>query len=259
MLIASRVKEWVEPLLYRIIFLCPTFSVLDRISFTAQILHHVLATKPPGFLQKSVRHLFIDPSLEVSGFTGILAACDRATDLFVCFTSKGDVRRLSSFRCLQRLAISVTNLLDLVEMDETVVRNLTHLELMRTFHYFNLDGDANPSDLAKCLSSIPQLTHIAFNSLPTTPVYSTLCVNPRIQCIVCVALEPSGLARAGLLPNDNRFLCIDRTDFREDWLRGAEGGQDYWRLAETFIAAKRAGKVDRAVYSISDDDDSWNN
>jgi hypothetical protein len=36
-------------------------------------------------------------------------------------------------------------------------------------------------------------------------------------------------------------------DFRADWLRGANTGNDYWVLAEAFIAAKREGKVGRKL------------
>jgi hypothetical protein len=46
------------------------------------------------------------------------------------------------------------------------------------------------------------------------------------------------------LIHDSRFVCIDQQgNRREAWLRGIDGGQDYWTLAENFIVARRAGHV----------------
>ncbi|KAJ7880868.1 hypothetical protein B0H13DRAFT_2345410 [Mycena leptocephala] len=42
------------------------------------------------------------------------------------------------------------------------------------------------------------------------------------------------------------FVSIEETtDFRLDWLRGADTRKDYWALAERFIVARRAGKCNR--------------
>ncbi|KAK7026386.1 hypothetical protein R3P38DRAFT_2949538 [Favolaschia claudopus] len=50
---------------------------------------------------------------------------------------------------------------------------------------------------------------------------------------------------------DDRFVVLRQIRWFEDWLRGAIIGEDYWALADRFIAAKRAGKVDRSCYHIS--------
>jgi hypothetical protein len=43
-------------------------------------------------------------------------------------------------------------------------------------------------------------------------------------------------------------VCIQQDkDFRVDWLRGVHSGEDYWALADAFIAAKRAGRVERTL------------
>jgi hypothetical protein len=52
------------------------------------------------------------------------------------------------------------------------------------------------------------------------------------------------------LADDSRFVCINpETDFRVEWLRGAQTGNDYWVFADSFIAARRAGEVDRELKS----------
>jgi hypothetical protein len=45
--------------------------------------------------------------------------------------------------------------------------------------------------------------------------------------------------------DDARVVCIRQTNFRADWIRGAATGEEYWALANAFIAAKHAEKVDR--------------
>lgn len=45
---------------------------------------------------------------------------------------------------------------------------------------------------------------------------------------------------------DSRFLCLlQNSNYRADWLRGAYWGENHWVLADKFILARRAGKVDR--------------
>jgi hypothetical protein len=66
-------------------------------------------------------------------------------------------------------------------------------------------------------------------------------------CIVALSLRSGTLENARALADDDiRFVCIrQERPFRVDWLCGIGGGEDYWALAETFIAARRTGKVDR--------------
>jgi hypothetical protein len=91
--------------------------------------------------------------------------------------------------------------------------------------------------------------------------------NMRLRCIVFFTLSETHLDS-----DDTRVLGIHQTNFRVDWLRGAATGEDYWALADAFIAAKHAGKVDRrrcrfrcglnshkfigSLYSIFDTDES---
>ncbi|KAJ7301551.1 hypothetical protein DFH08DRAFT_827425 [Mycena albidolilacea] len=73
----------------------------------------------------------------------------------------------------------------------------------------------------------------------------TLCVHPLhgIRCIVCIDLGSDTIF--ALVQQEERFLCIEHgLPFIDDWLRGTDSGQHYWDLAETFLAARRAGKID---------------
>ncbi|KAJ7906692.1 hypothetical protein B0H13DRAFT_2662708 [Mycena leptocephala] len=77
MLIAWRVKDWVEPLLYRVILLDSGAVSKDMQGFptlTPEILRRVIASRPPEFVQSVVKHLFLWAPHRNNVDT-ILAAC----------------------------------------------------------------------------------------------------------------------------------------------------------------------------------------
>ncbi|KAJ6571217.1 hypothetical protein B0H19DRAFT_1255207 [Mycena capillaripes] len=81
----------------------------------------------------------------------------------------------------------------------------------------------------------------------------------QLRCIVAVTQNGEGYPEtnmefARVLSEDDRFVWIGQTNYWNDWVRGAIGGEDYWALADAFIAARRAGRVDRSQYAISDAD-----
>ncbi|KAF7369482.1 hypothetical protein MVEN_00277900 [Mycena venus] len=59
MLVARCVKEWVEPLLYRIIALGPYGTVTGNPCFTDNIISSAIHQKPPTFFHSAVRHLML--------------------------------------------------------------------------------------------------------------------------------------------------------------------------------------------------------
>ncbi|KAJ7868505.1 hypothetical protein B0H13DRAFT_1573477, partial [Mycena leptocephala] len=159
MLIAWRVKEWVEPLLYRVILLSSSLKSREISGFpvfTADILLRVIASKPPGFLQNAVRNMLLDYEAgRPSDVDAILTACNCVTNLF---QSSTNVRALQH---LQRLAISWDEaFLDysVVDNPSSFLNNLTHLELR--------DGDwyrESVDHVCAQVALIPSLTHISFN------------------------------------------------------------------------------------------------
>lgn len=86
-----------------------------------------------------------------------------------------------------------------------------------------------------------RLTSIAISVLPSkSVVIETLRADPRLECIVFLVNGPP-LVVDTAFEADVRLVCL-RYDinYRIDWLRGA-----YWKVAHTFIAAKRAGTIKR--------------
>ncbi|KAJ7896896.1 hypothetical protein B0H13DRAFT_1884866 [Mycena leptocephala] len=87
--------------------------------------------------------------------------------------------------------------------------------------------------------------HVAFNTIPSsTALHAGLLANARLQCIIFLTLDMYQMTEVRPHAEVVRFVWIAQTDFHFDWLQDAATGDDYWTLAEAFIAAKQAGNVD---------------
>ncbi|KAJ6534267.1 hypothetical protein B0H19DRAFT_1185649 [Mycena capillaripes] len=266
MLVARRVKHWVEPLLYRVLFLPITedweshdWEMYGVPAIPVDTLMTALAHKPPWFFASAVRHILIDydlAKLSVSTVKTILAACPQVANLFDRSVFGADAEVLEGFQCLRRLAIDASGAGNiLMDFRAPIFRNVTHLELLDDW---NLEDPDLGSRLCGKLGLIPHLTHVAFNAFLNSTAFSTgIRADTRLNCIVFFHSGLLFVDEHRLLSDDARFVCMQQTDWRLDWLRGTDGGDDYWALADAFIAVKRAGKIDRSIYSISDTDHSW--
>ncbi|KAJ6572437.1 hypothetical protein DFH09DRAFT_1461921 [Mycena vulgaris] len=267
MLIARHVKEWVEPLLYRIIFLsarndldgCPPFSV-DR-------LVDQIEQKPAAFFEKAVHHLFLDNlnvtsehTLPESALATILSACCGVTDIFMNVSTAPTLPLLGRITSLRRLGASMNKLFYGIPVDFThgLFRHLTHLEV------FDSVGDSEV--LWDGLSLIPNLTHFGFHSESLLAISGRVMQTcPKLQYLVFVVLFEGDVMfeevqhRCGDLADDPRFVVTIRSDFRTEWQLGAYRGTDFWYRCEEFVARKRARQVDRLQYfcgTVSDDEDT---
>ncbi|KAJ6571128.1 translation elongation factor [Mycena capillaripes] len=85
------------------------------------------------------------------------------------------------------------------------------------------------------LPLMPSLTHVALHHLPydsTELFYAALRGDILLEGIVFLSRSTEERQRARVFADDSRF-----------------NGDDFWALADSFIAARRAGKIDRARYS----------
>ncbi|KAF7369649.1 hypothetical protein MVEN_00295900 [Mycena venus] len=237
--IAWRVKLWYFP--DRTSSVSPLDTLLNKIS-----------TESGSLVLSSVRHIFLEleQDQKISVVDAILTACPHVTNIFVFDNPTPEyLPILSRLPRLLRLATDLPPLFSpgVIDFGAPLFRNLTHLEL--------IDGSR---DLPADLTVMPNLTHIAFNvDSGIAALHAQIQANTQLRCIAF--LRRSGFAEISPIPEDARFLCIQQTNFRADWLRGATIGVDYWELADAFIAAKQAGKIDRSQYCISDTDrdPSW--
>ncbi|KAJ7831139.1 hypothetical protein B0H14DRAFT_3713999 [Mycena olivaceomarginata] len=261
-LMACRVKGWVEPLLYRVVILSSSSALRKELGFpifTVDILPRTIATKPPQFLQNSVQHLFLEAHLVPLELAAICAECNKVLNLFDCSTfATLDLDILGGLKHLRSLALGLDDFLRCCNIEGTrsLLGKITHLEL------FDTTGSERMENLAACFHLMPRLTHLALASISFgVPLQTALRDNKNIQWILFLVSDsvvPQEPESPGVLAEDDRFVCVDQgAHWRQDWLRGADTGESYWALADAFIAARRKGTVDRSRYRISTPDTSW--
>ncbi|KAJ7167919.1 hypothetical protein C8R46DRAFT_1094516 [Mycena filopes] len=233
-LVAHRVKIWVEPLLYRVIFLS-RFPTLDpAVAVSAEVLCRTIRQKPADFLRKSVHHLYIEHSLAERD--SVLAACTGTRDLFLGFNVTPDLSRLSAMSDLRRLTAEFDLLFPgcPVDFSHPAFRNLTHLEIL------DRASERDARTWARVPQCIPNLTHLAFNDFGFCPIFGPLVrVSRTLECLVFLCADEAEIAAAHAIVGDPRFVATGEVDFSLDWQRGARGGQDYWARAMESIAKLR--------------------
>ncbi|KAJ7029443.1 hypothetical protein C8F04DRAFT_40345 [Mycena alexandri] len=255
MLIAWRVKSWIEPQLYRMVSSTHPRSAQLPVA-PLDILSRDLAHKCPSVF-RGVKHLFLYTAKDTSKVDAVLAACPSITDLFLYVPIRGSLPMLASMPSLRRLVIQPRTLLAF-DPDHPIFCSVTHLELLE------ISTSAEAEDVCTKLAMMPKLTHLALNSIE---IYHALIPSleafDHLRCMIMLSSEERREMEVDEIPapltEDDRFLWIGQThaDSYEDWLRSAHTGETYWAVADAFIAARRAGKIDRSCYSICDEDRSW--
>ncbi|KAJ6505084.1 hypothetical protein C8R45DRAFT_544196 [Mycena sanguinolenta] len=247
MLVAGRVKFWVEPLLYRVVYLNDSTTSelrdLDLPTFAVDAPEQ----RPPNSF-RHVRHLFIDDDVvKQPMLNSWLLACTGVTNLYAWLDYKPEILpSISGLTNVQYLSIDV-RVLRGTTVPFPLFLTITHLELF----VFTRAADDSVDRVWGNICLIPRLTHLALNAhLQDSLSHAALCRHTQLQCIVF--FSPWRSLDGSLLCEDSRFVCIEEElDYYNDWLNGAVFGEDYWALADTFLAARRAGTVDRSRYYIA--------
>ncbi|KAJ7784777.1 hypothetical protein B0H16DRAFT_309635 [Mycena metata] len=257
-LVASRVKEWVEPLLYRVI---ASENFAGRPIAPLNTLVHKIGSKPSVFWSTSVKSLvfFPDPTarnLDNEALERILAACTGLVRLRTAPLHSRFLPALGNFSALRHLCTEITTLfggVSLVDFAHPAFRNITHLELLDDV------PDETAHQICNGLAHIPKLTHIAFNAeVLYRALFPLLHLFTHLRAIVLFGDdEEYDLNLPVGLTMDEHFISIEQEDWHRDWLCGADTGEDFWALADEFLAARRAGKVDRSCFHIYDQENGW--
>jgi hypothetical protein len=251
----------VEPLLYQAICVSDTPPIAGFPHFTMDVLANALKQKAASFFKDTVHHVFV-------GFTGeffhpsffsqirfFFGACTGITTLYIADIYMAPILLLRhlSLMPLWHLTVKPSALFDGgLYFSDPAFHNITHLHLLGNLTMGGGSG-LNPwnrfdrSDLeewTKGLTSIPNLTHFAFNS-PSSPelVYPVLHTCPCLAC--CILLCPLGVHDTGTtwLPEskDPRFLTMATLgpDARQaDWQHGVSSDEDMWARTKAVIARR---------------------
>ncbi|KAJ7721826.1 hypothetical protein DFH07DRAFT_946800 [Mycena maculata] len=263
-LVARRVKNWIEPLLYRVIVL-DSYPPIDGLPFFASdVLYDILRKKPKPLLEHCVKHLIVT-SRTGGGSSSqlrsmLLLACTGITDLAIQSEvplATHELFAIAKFTALRYLAVHLQHLFRVIHLDFThpVFRHLTHLEVR--------DMGGLPDTIWEHIIDIPNLTHLAFRDVNLCPIFGhALDSCPRLECLVFLCQLREDILLAGKLVDDPRFVALKMggypalPDSQRDWQRNAIG-DSYWASADRFVAAKKAGEINTHRYRIDIDDGAW--
>ncbi|KAF7310315.1 hypothetical protein MIND_00405600 [Mycena indigotica] len=278
-LVAKRVREWVEPLLYRTLVFtsedCPALAELpscDWDEFTEMV-----ATKGRDFLGRAVRNV-LAPRFTDADVRAVVDACSGLENLYLIWGSfwqhclvrthapNESHASLPSPRPVLKLRRLYGQLEYLVDVDRTdfattpLFAHVTHLELFSDpFESDTLDDAVRGYER---VLAMPALTHLAIGSNGDdfrAGVYEELLGGSASTqlCLFVVLLDGVALIESitppRALTRDPRFVVNRPTDVRKsaaDWQYGCLRAEDYWARAERFVAQRRAGEIPENEYFL---------
>ncbi|KAJ7694377.1 hypothetical protein B0H17DRAFT_1057510 [Mycena rosella] len=249
LLVAQRVKIWVEPFLYQIVVFTPGAlfdGVLSSIKpFTSMQFRPATRTKPRSFFRDHVRHLCIGlQDLPAEDVEEVLSSCSDVTNLLLFVDLDPRLFDLVARMPLQRLCTDLRGLFaEGIDLTHPLFTNITHFDI--------IDSTASMEDWAG-LALLPSLTHLAFNDDESLHAFRGALENCKSLLVLVVLCHPSN-PELSTFASDVRFVVVRSASmrYRQDWQRGARGGTDYWRTAESFIARRRSGNIDPLCFAVN--------
>ncbi|KAJ7670070.1 hypothetical protein DFH06DRAFT_1293966 [Mycena polygramma] len=246
MLVAWRVKIWVEPILYRTLIVVTSLWDLDRRIYEethpfiieSSVLLSLIHTKSPPFFRDS------DAAI-------ILSTCSNVQNLWLQPWSEVVVpqRNLP----LKRLHSWLSALFPSGHPDFThpMFASITHLEIFDTAAYID-------EQVLSALTLLRSLTHLAVkNDNEYLPMRFGLLRPSTSLRVVALLLDRAdwdvdvpSFRDVPELALDARFVIIHCPRHLDAWILEARNGQDSWSRAEDFIAKRTSREVDDKVAII---------
>ncbi|KAJ6533500.1 hypothetical protein B0H19DRAFT_1186035 [Mycena capillaripes] len=273
-LVAWRVKLWLEPLLYETIIFSPPDPyphLSSRPTYMAPImdgdpihsrdsLFRICQSKSHAFFRHAPRNLFF-PFFESEDARLVLSHCRSIENLWLKapYHLLPRVLSLVADFPLNKFRGCVGALFDTqpqIDFSHRFFSHITHLELTDW-----PDGSRVDRGIWSKLSIVPNLTHLSWN-----PIFLDGCLPLLRACPSLCALIVLEWGRAmthklyhpdrDALANDPRFvlMTMSLSCQARDWQIGTRTGRDYWSRVEDFVAKRRSGVVDRLQYYFEDDE-----
>ncbi|KAF7303888.1 hypothetical protein MIND_00618900 [Mycena indigotica] len=241
LLVAWRVKQWIEPLLYRTIVLSSVRPPEGRPLFTTSTFLVALRTRP-SFFREAVRNLMIH-SVPDEAIHTILATCTRLENLWAPMASDILFDLITSSHVhhdpppLNQLYTNFMPLLQALPHTHPFFSRLTHLEVI------GCPTRRQEALWVARLGQLPCLTHLAFNEYALVPALSSLFQScGLLQVLVSLVGSPADVEERDE-SQDSRFVVLF-SRWYEDWQLGVERGQDYWSKAESIVAMRLKDKAE---------------
>ncbi|KAF7326207.1 hypothetical protein MKEN_00473100 [Mycena kentingensis (nom. inval.)] len=242
LLVARRVQEWLEPILYR------QFEIIGH--GNREHLQRLAALEPSAL--QFVRHLSLRVRHDNVPF---LALCSGVTHLALgsgALEVPGTHVAISALHQLRRLACHSRQLYSASPADFVstfpVYATLTHLCL---YDYPSGQAALSREDgrTEAFAAGLPSLTHFASYGYPTVnAICHMLSVFARPSISAVLVVSSSRRAAEGVSQDldvtDSRFVV---TTMRS-WDEGTAEGDTFWDIADEFIARKRRGEIPVSVF-----------
>ncbi|KAJ7056684.1 hypothetical protein C8F01DRAFT_358391 [Mycena amicta] len=243
-LVAWRVKEWVEPLLYRTLVLYP--NVHEKVEavphFAPGTFAQILESKSMEFLSANVQNIFVRTgSLNQSETKIIMYKFANLRNLFLLSFDSADPPTCAEWRP-QHLYCDIQHIFgEDISFAHPIFSNLTHLEL---FDGLPEDGEGLTLSISD-LASLPCLTHLAMDLVESRSLRKLLDV-PLTETRILERLRIAGL---DAIP---RLVVLTLPRFLYDWQLGITSGDDYWTRADTLIAKRISGEVNLKAFILEE-------
>ncbi|KAJ6592541.1 hypothetical protein B0H19DRAFT_1279129 [Mycena capillaripes] len=256
MLVAWRVKQWLEPVLYETMVLgndVPDTVEGHPVSSANTLL--LLLEQRSSFFRDNVRNILIWWVRNVDDEKTILSRCRSVENLWLNQTDTSpDLISVIEDLPLKHLHCSLDILFgspEHIDFTHRLFAGITHLELF--------DNLINP-ELYYDLAALPHLSHLSFsdsNVISIAPKLLRTCHSLRVLIFFGLASCEATLgkhAETNELVKDPRFVAMDCKHEIRDWQLGAYSGVDCWSRAEDLIMKRKSGKVDALQYRIEVDE-----
>ncbi|KAJ7150712.1 hypothetical protein C8R46DRAFT_1123963 [Mycena filopes] len=243
LLVAQRVRVWLEPMLYRII-------KVDK-SAMAAVLQNAAKTKPPSFFRDAVRHICLafDDARSLQAVEEFLPLCTGLVTFTVFpplyvdilpillpILPKMQVKRLSA-----HLGVLFQDTPQGLHLTHAAFTSVTHL------HLFDIISPYTGSDIYANIPTLPALTHLCLINKASPSQVGELLRDCRSLELLLVAIRGDAFHYAGISPiTDIRFVvttAMTGKDYRSEWEAGAMGFPDFWSRAVDFVERRRNGAV----------------
>ncbi|KAJ6514491.1 hypothetical protein C8R47DRAFT_1206836 [Mycena vitilis] len=253
MLVAWRVKKWVEPILYRCLTVGYTKSMKGYPFLACRPFLDVLRSKPGSFFANAVRHLTLflprsDKEDAICYLCTVLSVCTGVENLSLAcdsddFAAYEILEAATPALPLRHLYADPRTLFSVLPSTNALFSRITHLEVTSLS-----DG------IREELPLLLQLTHLAFDDYDFSPCLALLKACQQLRVLVALSAPAQHFPGLAALVQDMRFVTMTRSSFLKDWQMGVHAGIDYWTHAEDFIAQRRSGEIDALQYIIPGDD-----
>ncbi|KAJ7073581.1 hypothetical protein C8F01DRAFT_1360439 [Mycena amicta] len=268
--VAWRVKEWVEPLLYRSLVITPSMHFGTIVSapilkLSPYTFDTLVQRKPPSFFSNCVQNLLFY-SVSSEEIRNVLRICVRTKRLLTHWQSPAPYGALDSLEQLQRLQGVFTKFFDLKASATNLstlpaLSHLTHLEVW--------DKDSTTNSMWAQILALPALTHLACLArrwkllLPEQRSAILTALHPcgRLHAFIVIqyAGRPRELDAEPLLKSNPGFVFIQvarsfpgspYVSWPDNWSDGILEGNDFWARADEHIRKRHAGEIGRDEYKL---------